>query len=726
MSWIEELAKTYDVCIKLPMESSLDNNRITKPLLPQYHQLQNSTLEIIINNSGSFLGAKAIVEKSDQKIIIPCTEQSAARTTNDSPHPLCDKIQYLAADYKKYVELWLNLINKLGVSKEKIKKEYLKNKSNSYYESYYKQQKQWLDNTGDVLMLNSIHSFLKQGSLLYLLFKNEVLKDPILSSFELTFNEDDFEKLTSNDDLFYTVIAKEIILQGYEINNELKKKIFSSAKYKKIKQEDKTAFNYAVNLAEAISEVANNLVRFKVENPNDFETRCWKNTEIINSWVEYCSNNETAGEVCYVSGTLKTIAKTHPKGIIDTITNAKLISANDSDGYTFRGRFLEDFQACSVSAEISHKAHSALKYLISRQGFSNGTQVVVSWAVSGKEAPDVYSDSLSIFNESDEDKINEVSSSTYTDAGQNFARKLAKKIAGYKAELTSADNIVVMGLDSAGPGRISITYYRELNGSDFLERIENWHKQMAWLFKCYHDKKQKRILWGSFELAPSPESIAEACYGAKRDEDFKKFKRSVIERLLPCIIDGRNVPFDLVQAAIKKASNPLSYSDKEKWQWEQALSVACALYTCYELRNNKTNKTDKIMALENERTDRDYLYGRLLAVAEHLEEAALRVSKEQRETTAARLMQRFADFPFPTWRTIEAALVPYKSRLQSNRPGVLYKMKELLDEIHSKFQPGDYEKDGRLSGAFLLGYHCQRLDLSYKKPNEENETENNN
>ena len=36
------------------------------------------------------------------------------------------------------------------------------------------------------------------------------------------------------------------------------------------------------------------------------------------------------------------------------------------------------------------------------------------------------------------------------------------------------------------------------------------------------------------------------------------------------------------------------------------------------------------MALETERTDRDYLYGRLLAVAEHIEETALRIAKEPR------------------------------------------------------------------------------------------------
>lgn len=110
-------------------------------------------------------------------------------------------------------------------------------------------------------------------------------------------------------------------------------------------------------------------------------------------------------------------------------------------------------------------------------------------------------------------------------------------------------------------------------------------------------------------------------------------------------------------------------------------------------------------------------------MAEHIEEAALYAANEKRETSAARLMQRFADYPFPTWRNIESALVPYKSRLRVNRPGTLFKMKNLLDEVHSKFFPGDFEKEGRLSGAYLLGYHCQRLELVSKKNKEEKDSE---
>ena len=121
------------------------------------------------------------------------------------------------------------------------------------------------------------------------------------------------------------------------------------------------------------------------------------------------------------------------------------------------------------------------------------------------------------------------------------------------------------------------------------------------------------------------------------------------------------------------------------------------------------------MTLETERTSRDYLYGRLLSIAEHIEGRALYVGGEKRDTTAAKLMQRFADRPNSTWRTIELALAPYKSRLRAKRPAFMHGMETLLDEVITKFEGDEFLSDRKLSGEFLLGYHCQRQVLNPPK-----------
>jgi CRISPR-associated protein Csd1 len=117
------------------------------------------------------------------------------------------------------------------------------------------------------------------------------------------------------------------------------------------------------------------------------------------------------------------------------------------------------------------------------------------------------------------------------------------------------------------------------------------------------------------------------------------------------------------------------------------------------------------MSLEENRTTRDYLFGRLLAIAENIESHALYLAREKRDTNAAKLMQRFADHPCSTWRSLELALTPYKTRLRANRPSVLVKREKLLDSVIGMFSGEDFINDSKLSGEFLLGYHCQRSAL---------------
>ncbi len=475
-------------------------------------------------------------------------------------------------------------------------------------------------------------------------------------------------------------------------------------------------------------KIADLFVRWVIEIPGVLETRCWKNKEIIESWQNfYLENNDSLKNVCYVLGKESPIAINHPKRIRNSADGGKLISTNDTTGFTFRGRFEIDtfyindkkqeiaIQPVSLSVEISQKAHRALSWLIERQGFKNDTQTIVAWAI--KEDPYLFKpveDTWSLFDDREDEIIEQANVYNYFDAGQTFAKKLNNKLKGYHEKLGSTDQVVIMGLDSVVPGRIAITYYRELTGSEFLERIENWHNQMAWHFNIFIETGKNKKEYKTIIKAPSLPEIAESCYGIKRDDDFYKFRKRVIEKLLPCVIDGATIPYDLVNQIFNKVINPLAYSHEKKYQWELALSTFCSLYKCFSLRNLNP-KIIYNMALENDRNDRDYLYGRLLAVAVHIEQIALNVAGESRETTAERFMQRFAEKPFSTWRNIELALRPYISRLNTNRTGFLINMQKLLDEIYSKFKPGDFENDTRLNGSFILAYHCQRLELKNKK-----------
>ncbi|MCK5682214.1 type I-C CRISPR-associated protein Cas8c/Csd1, partial [bacterium] len=406
----------------------------------------------------------------------------------------------------------------------------------------------------------------------------------------------------------------------------------------------------------------------------------WEDESLIKSWIAHDAEVNTKTGFCSIIGRESRVALNHPRFLRWPGDGAKLISSNDHSGFTFRGRFTDSkssigekgLQTVSIGFEVTQKAHNALRWLLNKQGYRNGDQVYVAWAVSGHSIPDPLMDSWSMLGEEVSLQLEEEHEPNFqidqtVDLGASFAHSFNKYLAGYRTRLEPNEQIIVMGLDSATPGRMGVIYYRELLASEFLDRIHNWHSQFSWPqrhTKEYSNPKNKKNLvrktiWPV--STPVPRSIAEAAYGnVLKSND--KLKKSLLERVLPCIVDGRPFPRDVMVSAVRRACNR---NNCEHWEWERNLGIACALYKgFYQSHPDKIKRRNYVMTLELDRNTRDYLYGRLLAIAERIEAVALSVSGENRPTTAARLMQRFADRPYSTWRNIELGLQPYMQRLQ--------------------------------------------------------------
>lgn len=636
MSWIQKLNETYDNCKNLV---GVEPANHSVPLLPICHTTQKAHVEIVINGNGDFRRARA-VPKDEARTLIPCTESSSGRTSGSSPHPLCDKLQYVAADYLKR-----------GGNKK------------HYHVSYVAQLEKWCDSPFTHPKAVAVLKYIKKGNVIADLIEHQVL-----------------------------VASKGKLIKTWDGDRKDKPSVLS--------------------LFQNQEWQADAFVRWIVES-DDLETATWKDKTLWDCWINYyidVKKNKTA--VCYVSGVETIAADQHPKKVRNDGDGAKLIASgkstdkkgkekvDDGCGFTFLGRFLSADQALGVSLAASQKSHLALRWLIGLQGYSRDDLAIVAWTTSGTPIPKPTDDALSILG-ADNLPIGETPNAS---TAQDVAIKLKKRIAGYGKEIGNTAEVVVMGLDSATPGRLAITYYRELSGSDFLKRVDDWHSSCAWLHRYGYveiqdenGKPKRKFI--PFIGAPSPNDIAEVAYGKRLDD---KLRKATISRILPCIVDGQPIPRDLVESVVRRASNRVGIKDpkdKRENEWNKTLSIACALFKKF-----KQGKENYEMALDPNRTTRDYLYGRLLALADSLEEWALNEAKESRSTNAARLMQRFAERPYSTWRTIELALTPYKARLG----GKSKKRQRMIDEVIASFNGNDFTNDKRLSGEFLLGYHCQR------------------
>lgn len=637
LNWLENLYTTYDACSSL-----IGVEKEGAVLLPVSYTWQNAQIECYLNEDGEIFQAH-VIDKQDAQTMIPCTVASANRTLNSAPHPLFDKLCYLAKDYSVYCK------------NEKDKSE--------YHLAYIKQLEEWCLQADCPDTVRAIYTYLCKGSLIKDLVDRRIL-----------FVDEEGQLLEK----WYTV-------------NEEKPTIFKVI----------------------TGSPASSFVRFQVVNKNGELEDLSKSKEVRESFLHYYLPKIEERNLCMVTGKYSPIAEVSPSYIRYPGDHAKLISANDKANFTYRGRFQTDKDAMTISYEATQKAHNALKWLIQKQGRKVDDMTIVAWGTQKVDVISPLADTVELELEVD---INDTPS-TYS----HYVQELNKAIAGYgnkRYKEVPDENIVVMELDSATPGRLSITYYNEVSTSAFMERIRSWHTSCIWKYQVHYKKKdaqdtQKKDAYEKiyYTGAPSPQSIVYAAYGHNVKEQLRK---STIKRLLPCIIEGKEIPKDIINNIANRLMNPHSL---ESYERTDVFHVFCAIYRKYlndRAWKEKGIKEEWKLGLDIEKEDRDYLWGRALAYADRLETRANILSEVKRETNAFRYQRRFQLKPVDTWFQINTLLASYVKKFKRvGHENELTSLQNDMNEIIRRIM----EIDGGnqpLGKKFYLAYQAQ-LDEFYQR-----------
>ena len=674
MSWMQKLYRTYEYV----QEQGLNDEDLALP----FHMSKAVHLKVILNDKAELVGAERFEVK--KQVPIQVTEKSSKRAGSTiASYALHDGLQYIAKTAGSYLTIeYLSKVAEKDNGKkwkeflagtDEDKKKFADTEKAKYkdcFEFYEKQLSGWTK-FGNLKEINIVLQYIQKGSLIEDLLEKQIFsfKDNILS--------------VGKDDPFSLTIV------------------------------------------------------WAVEISNDPHSDLWNKPCIQSRWIEYQESLIQKGRhksLCCITGDLDYPTEAYPK----INGNAKLVSANDDTGFTFRGRFYGDkdngdkselgSQAVILGKNASQKAFSALKWLINRQGIRNGKQVILAWSnncISDEDkllsnlyqGDDIYT---SLFAK---DKIDHSA-----DLGLKTVEQLKKKFHGYKEKLAANEQISLLMVDepSKTGGRMSLTFYQEKLRDDYFRDLDEWQDDFAW----YQEYKSSWIF-----AAPSLERIAEVVLTKTEFEDKdRKSRRQLYARLLPVISGGKSVyiPYDLVQKSFQVACNPFANhrpEDGEKIRsanWQRNIGVACALYKGWRARHHDLSQRRTYpMSLDTQNRSRDYIFGRLLAVAEHLERTALRIANETRATNAENYMQRFVMRPFHTWEQLETNLKPYKDRLRkdypirisekfvltspigflNNRENEINQLICVLDDL--KQEGCDLDKP--LEPEFLLGYHSQKM-----------------
>lgn len=440
------------------------------------------------------------------------------------------------------------------------------------------------------------------------------------------------------------------------------------------------------------------LVRWRVEAGTEGNVAaCWQDRTLFQAFIDYYAAGQKSDPVyCMVSGKNALPANQHPKKIINICANAKLISANDTSGFTYRGRFQTDAQAMTMSYEASQKIHSALHWLSANQGVTIGGRTFLCWNPQGIEIPKPQAAFL---------RGNTANQVKYSD----YRKALSDTLRGWKETIPADAGAVIAAFDAATSGRLALTYYSELPASDFLERLHNWDALCCW----NHDP---------FGIqAPSLYQIANCAFGTVRTsgnqtklESDDRILRQQVQRLLSCRVDKGKMPADIARAAAAKASN-LQIMDTQLR--ETVLSTACAVLRKYYY---DWDREEWNMSLEPEKKDISYQYGRLLAVFEKIEQDTYD-KDEQREPNAIRMQSVFAKRPRYASRILwEQLKKAYYPRLKPwNRVKYDRLIGEIIEQISNLPQA---EHEEALKDTYLFGYYLQKKAL-YTSDKTENSQE---
>ena len=117
--------------------------------------------------------------------------------------------------------------------------------------------------------------------------------------------------------------------------------------------------------------------------------------------------------------------------------------------------------------------------------------------------------------------------------------------------------------------------FKEITTSRYLDSLQKWHDRCEW----EHTKTGENGRY-TFIGMVGVKDAAELLYGIEKKGYFSlKGKENIykgfVKRWMPCVLDGKEIPLDLVALAEHRASSPVSF--ESRFLWERVLSLACSL-----------------------------------------------------------------------------------------------------------------------------------------------------
>ena len=406
--------------------------------------------------------------------------------------------------------------------------------------------------------------------------------------------------------------------------------------------------------------------------------------EIKTAWRNYKQNQEEASSMqCSITGKFSPVAKIHPsiKGVRNANSSGgSIVSFNDS-AFESYGHDGERGLNAPVSEDATFAYTTALNDLLADSNHKKffGDMTIVYWAEENSdECQDFFEEFLS---PNDEEISNEKLA--------NIMKGIEKKNIKFNGTKLSYENpFYILGL-SPNNARISVRLFLQ---KSFGEVIGN-------IAKYYEDFRIIKPLT-AHEYIPLWRILASTVSSKSNDKSASPLMSGAVVK---AVMTGQNYPVSLLQNVI------LRIRAEHNVTYERA-----AIIKAYLTRNKRRKN---LMSLDENSTDKNYVYGRIFYVLEAIQEAAnpgLNATIKDKYFTSA------CSTPGSVFPNLLKLSAHHLRKLETVRK--IYFEKQLTD-LMSKLSPST--KNSSIltleeQGIFILGYYHQKQERYKKRESKEN------
>ena len=388
----------------------------------------------------------------------------------------------------------------------------------------------------------------------------------------------------------------------------------------------------------SITDYEKKVVRWVVAT-GDPCAECWKNKELIHSWqafYEAKTNTDSLNQVVSIlDGSIGTYTELHEKAI-NTHSNGKLISKNDDDGFTYRGRFTKNDIILPISEKSSFELHQALRWVVGKHGLrvskpAKNPRYLCVWMIS---EPSVEINPIKSLLSHDK----KAAGSIVTPLDQNMLKELYAGQHQLDFTKDSTDKVVVAVIGGRTDGRLSLEDYSEFSSNQLFDNFAKWDFGCQW--ETWDSTGSKYVKTPSFyDLINCSAGVAKINDAGNVEYILSDARFAVMMRdLVQAKIYGSRIPLSIVRMLTGKADHAVDFDPLVRKRLEFTTRAALRKYYL-----DYYGKEFKFM-LDETNLDRSYLFGRLLAVYRKAENDVISKDKP-RPTRAERMQSAFAKNP---------------------------------------------------------------------------------